>query len=74
MSKTIFDLELHDTLKISTKIYEDGGDFKSFFFVTRVPGGWIYKRSLDNETSVFLPYSKEFERKGNTTNFPIHAI
>ncbi len=48
--KTIYDLKLHEQLKISTCIY-----------VTRVPGGWLYDYYEDGQkTACFVPYSNEF--------------
>ena len=65
MSKTIYDLELHEVLII-------GGGQKSdeATSVQRVPGGWIYETSGlrgNNDsvsfsvTSTFVPYSEEFK-------------
>lgn len=47
MSKTIYDLELHENIQ------EIGLD------ITRVPGGWIY-RVWDYANPTFVPYSEEF--------------
>jgi len=50
MSKSIFELKLHEELELDT-----------YFYVTRVPGGWIYTdNKYDTTTSVFVPYSIEF--------------
>jgi hypothetical protein len=48
--KTIYDLELHETLKIANDMY-----------VYKVPGGWIYQIICDDEVScVFVPYGQEY--------------
>lgn len=44
--ETIFSLELHETIDISTGI------------VMRVPGGWIY---LIDTSSTFVPFTTEFK-------------
>jgi len=49
--KTIYDLELHETLKDESTIY----------CVTRVPGGWIYRVSY-KDTLIFVPYNNEFQK------------
>lgn len=49
---SIYQMELHDTLKL--------GELEIF----RVAGGWIYTFvSIDNKTpvSIFVPYSDEFK-------------
>ena len=64
MNKTIFDLELYETLMFTTDIpLENGENVKRKFYVTRVSGGWIYKRVLAGETepSVFIPYNEELK-------------
>jgi len=70
MSKTIFDLELHETLAVITEIpREDGTSFKRKFHVTRVSGGWIYKRvSNDDEAPVFVPYTEELKSSKYATD------
>lgn len=54
--KTIYDLELHETLKINK--YNE---------ISRVPGGWIYNKSIISPTkgsvfmtSTFVPLDNEF--------------
>ena len=54
MSKTIYDLKLHEHLTLSQG-----------FDVTRVPGGWLYQEWVDNGdtttlSSTFVPYHDEF--------------
>jgi hypothetical protein len=53
MDKSIYDLELHET------IYLDG---KSIY-VTRVPGGWLYKFIEETNISIFVPFNNEFMAK-----------
>lgn len=63
MKKTIFNLELHETLKIKSKTFkEDGSSFLKSFYVTRVSGGWIYKPFSDEDQSLFVPYSNELKK------------
>ena len=56
MSYSIYDLKLHEGISINTD---------QAFYVTRVPGGWLYE--IYNEDSgeghppVFVPFSREFE-------------
>jgi len=63
MKKTIYDLELHDTLIILSEINDTDGHVNSSdqLYVTRVPGGWIYRKSANSEDSVFVPFDKEFK-------------
>jgi hypothetical protein len=68
MSKTIYDLELHEC------IYIDGEDC----YVTRVASGWIYKYFTENMNSgayydtlnkiVFVPFDNTFQEVPNTTH------
>jgi len=51
--KTIYELELHEELRIVPDLY-----------IIRVPGGWIYCTTNDNlnfASSTFVPYNNEFE-------------
>ena len=55
--KSIYDLELHETLKIQD------------YDVIRVPGGWVYRvdpqyyKEGSDGIAVFVPYNKEFKDK-----------
>jgi hypothetical protein len=49
MEKTIYDLELHETIRTP-----ENGNVQ----VMRVPGGWIYDYF---GRGVFVPYNNEFE-------------
>ena len=50
--KTIYELELHESLQIK-------GGVNSFvkFYITRVPGGWIYETGEDQ--LIFIPWCVE---------------
>lgn len=55
MEKTIYQLKLHETLKLP------GGDY-----VTRVPGGWIYDIPCGGSDEmgyrpIFVPFDNEFQ-------------
>jgi hypothetical protein len=51
--KTIYQLKLHETIQITECLY-----------ITRVPGGWLYRRADPNEgcsdQTVFVPFNNEF--------------
>ena len=52
--KTIWDLEIHEAMMVEGK----GKGYAILWFVTRVPGGWIYKFSNPNGTGDdhFIPF------------------
>lgn len=55
MEKDIYKLKLHETIEIKTGYID--------YFVTRVPGGWIYfNKRLDSGqmNSAFVPLNQEF--------------
>ena len=55
MEKTIYQLELHESLLIKTV---QNGEPSISFRVTRVPGGWIYRSTYEKAVSiVFVPYT-----------------
>ena len=58
MRKTIYDLELHETISIRAK----GGEYIFDWQITRVPGGWMYMSTI-GEIDVFVPFSNEFQSK-----------
>lgn len=63
MKKDIFNLELHETLKIKSENFrEDGSSYYKSFHVLRVSGGWIYKPFSDDDQSIFVPYSEELKK------------
>lgn len=53
--KTIYDLELHETLRTDFDVV-----------IMRVPGGWIYDCwDIENDEfkqGVFIPFSNEFQK------------
>lgn len=50
MEKTIYELELHESVK------------KQHYHVTRVPNGWIYvfRAGMSHPCAAFVPFSMEF--------------
>lgn len=61
MKKTIYELELHETLIVTSKTYNEDGDCNTSqqLQVTRVPGGWMYN---SKENWEFVPFNKEFQK------------
>ena len=66
MKKTIYDLELFETIEIKTNMESSG------LMVRRVPGGWIFtewdnsinEQGVQNRlSSSFIPFNNEFEPK-----------
>ena len=60
--KSIYELELHETLEhfVSTEIRD-----ALAYCVIRVPGGWVYStfdKSSKIGSSVFVPYDNEFDK------------
>jgi len=49
--KTIYNLELHETLT----------DENTAYCITRVPGGWIYRVKY-KDALIFVPYNNEFQQ------------
>jgi len=47
--KELYEMAFHQTKKFSTG-----------FYVTRVPGGWIYE-DAETSSAVFVPYHNEFQ-------------
>jgi hypothetical protein len=50
------------------KFGESFKDDKNDFIITRVPGGWIFEKEKythnhSSKTSVFVPFSTEFQNK-----------
>lgn len=63
MSKTIYDLKLHESITIQIKSLDDSYPIK--WQVTRVPGGWFYQDTNPNRKTVsefFVSYNNEFEK------------
>ena len=53
-TKTVYELELHESVQIRSS----AGNFIKFY-ITRVPGGWIYETSEDQ--LVFVPWKRDIE-------------
>jgi hypothetical protein len=50
------------------KFGESFKDEKSKYIITRVPGGWLFYKDIErhhhsSKTSVFVPFSTEFQNK-----------
>ncbi|MDM1513575.1 hypothetical protein [Myroides odoratimimus] len=65
--KTIYDLKLHESIRLKSKINETSS---VTFNVTRVPGGFIYQ-NYEKNALVFVPYNEEFKNSDNTGNYTI---
>ncbi|KGO88396.1 hypothetical protein Q765_00320 [Flavobacterium rivuli WB 3.3-2 = DSM 21788] len=58
--KTIYDLGLHESTKIVSKL---GTQSNVEYKVTRVPGGWLYSTvAQTGRAAVFVPYNDEFKK------------
>lgn len=58
MSKSIYDLELHDCLSIPMDIAVDRRCYKEkLLTILKVPGGWLY--GWDGKIEVFVPFMDE---------------
>ena len=62
--KTIFDLDLHESLTVQTN--------DNFLVINRVPGGWIYNSYIggNSVSAVFVPRHGEF-RKNKTAKINV---
>jgi hypothetical protein len=62
-TKTIYQLKLHETVveQIWNK-YQ--AQITGYLYITRVPGGWLYRRADPNkgcsDQTVFVPFNNEF--------------
>ena len=63
MSKTIYDLKLHESMNVN--ITTADGVAVDYMTATRVPNGWIYQIWNDvvqeYVRDIFVPYSEEFK-------------
>ena len=57
MKTTIYDLKLHETLKVDCEI--ENSNFTETYYITRVANGWLY-RIVGGETT-FVPYDDEYD-------------
>ena len=48
----IYELALHETIKIHAG-----------YWVTRVPGGWLYENEGEGITPTFVPFNNEFQKQ-----------
>lgn len=55
MAKSVYEMKLHEEIRVFTTNEWDG---ETRYYITRVPGGWIYQY---NATSTFVPYSDELK-------------
>lgn len=67
MEKTIYQLELHESIFLEPT---ENGSLTERTLVTRVPGGWMYNTyfqinrttgNINYTTSIFVPYNEEFK-------------
>lgn len=70
-ARMLYNMELHESISFSSEIC-----------VTRVPGGWIYDRTLNSYktdgtivasflSSVVVPYNDEFKEHEDLRNIPV---
>ena len=60
--KEIYKLKFGESSEIKTEIA--GGSRRIYtitYIVTRVPGGWIFKRDLQGSVPIFVPFDNEFQ-------------
>lgn len=60
MKKDIYKMDLHETIQINSP----NGRGITTYLVTRVAGGWIYKRQTTNNQT-FVPFNNEFSEYFN---------
>jgi hypothetical protein len=52
----LYDMQLHEIRKI---VYGDDEQGRTYIYITKVAGGWIY--SLNSNENIFVPYNEEFK-------------
>lgn len=59
MYKKMYKMKLHDCISTTP-------DHSGLFYITRVPGGWIYERRHNSIiiSSTFVPWDNEFQTNG----------
>ena len=69
MMKSIYELDLHESTIVKTIIpeYDNRLNQILYYRVTRIAGGWLYKKIGVDFPEVFVPYSDEFKSR-KTTN------
>ena len=58
----IYKLKFGESSEIKTEV--SGGNRRIYtitYIVTRVPGGWIFKRDLQGSVPIFIPFDNEFQ-------------
>lgn len=68
--KSIYEIELHETTVVKTIIpeYENRLPQILYYRVTRVAGGWLYKKVGVDFPEVFVPYTDEFKSSKSAQN------
>ena len=68
--KNIYELDLHESTIMKTIIpeYENRIPQIIYYRITRVAGGWLYKKIGVDFPEVFIPYSEEFKSSKNINN------
>jgi len=63
--KTIYEIDLHESTIVKTVIPEYENRLKQILYyrVTRVAGGWLYKKIGVDFPEVFVPYTDEFKSR-----------
>ena len=61
--KTIYDLKLHEILRVDTEYV--------YWVVTRVPGGWLYRPSGNEEfIFIFVPWNNDLQPRKDHLDLP----
>lgn len=68
--KSIYEIELHETTVVKTIIpeYENRLPQILYYRVTRVAGGWLYKKVGVDFPEVFVPFTDEFKSSKSAQN------
>lgn len=68
--KNIYELDLHETTVVKSIIpeYENRLPQILYYRVTRVAGGWLYKKVGVDFPEVFVPFTDEFKSSKNVKN------
>lgn len=57
----IYKLKFGESSEIETEVSKENRRIYTItYIVTRVPGGWIFKRDLHDSVPVFVPFDNEF--------------
>jgi len=68
--KSIYELDLHESTVVKTVIpeYENRLPQIMYYRVTRVAGGWLYKKVGVDFPEVFIPYTDEYKSSRSAEN------